>query len=301
MTQPLVSIIIDNYNYGRFLADAIDSALNQTYAPTEIIVVDDGSTDCSHEVITSYGSKITSILKPNGGQASAFNAGFANSSGDLVCFLDADDIMRPHRVETAVNILNYYADAGWCYHQLSLIDVEGTPLSASQLQSGELYEFDVRNDIQQGTLKRLPLPLPGIVGLTFRRSHLEKILPMPESEGVSVSDSYIQFSSCAISQGVALSSQLECQRIHGHNAFTRSADQARVKAHIHVLTAYWLRFHYPTICRFANCLFASGLGHCWRLEVDDSLKLWIDRYQAMLSLYEYPPIWLRATYHYLKS
>jgi glycosyltransferase involved in cell wall biosynthesis len=90
--NPLVSIIINNYNYGRFVREAIDSGLNQTYSHKEVIVVDDGSTDDSREIIASYGNGITSVLKENGGQASAFNAGFAVSQGDIICFLDADDI-----------------------------------------------------------------------------------------------------------------------------------------------------------------------------------------------------------------
>jgi glycosyltransferase involved in cell wall biosynthesis len=69
--HPLVSILINNYNYGRFLTEAIDSALNQTYSNIEVIVVDDGSTDNSQEIIKSYQDKIIPILKPNGGQASA--------------------------------------------------------------------------------------------------------------------------------------------------------------------------------------------------------------------------------------
>lgn len=77
--QPLASIIIDNYNYGRFLADAINSALAQTYQHTEVIVVDDGSTDNSREIISQYGDRIRPVLKENGGQGSAFNAGFEAS------------------------------------------------------------------------------------------------------------------------------------------------------------------------------------------------------------------------------
>lgn len=62
---PLVSIIINNYNYGRFLREAIDSALNQTYPHVEVIVVDDGSTDGSQEIITSYGDRVIPVLKEN--------------------------------------------------------------------------------------------------------------------------------------------------------------------------------------------------------------------------------------------
>src|SRR5262245_12737070 len=98
----LASIIIDNYNYGRFLREAIDSALGQTYPHTEVIVVDDGSTDDSREVIASYGDRIIALLKENGGQASAFNRGFAVSRGEIVCFLDADDTLLPTAMEQAV-------------------------------------------------------------------------------------------------------------------------------------------------------------------------------------------------------
>src|ERR1700739_203957 len=94
-----VSIVINNYNYARFLRDAIDSALAQTYSNVEVVVVDDGSTDDSPEIIASYGSRVSAVLKPNGGQASAFNAGFAASHGEIVIFLDADDMLVPQTAE----------------------------------------------------------------------------------------------------------------------------------------------------------------------------------------------------------
>ena len=95
---PLVSVIVNNYNYGHFLSEAIDSALAQTYTRTEVIVVDDGSTDDSSEIIAGYGDRIIPVLKENGGQASAFNAGFAKSRGDVICFLDADDYLFPQAI-----------------------------------------------------------------------------------------------------------------------------------------------------------------------------------------------------------
>jgi glycosyltransferase involved in cell wall biosynthesis len=102
VSDPLVSIVVNNYNYARFLGDAIDSALNQSYPRVEVVVVDDGSTDHSHEVITAFGRRILPIFKENGGQASAYNAGFAKASGDIVCFLDADDELFDDAVASAV-------------------------------------------------------------------------------------------------------------------------------------------------------------------------------------------------------
>jgi len=78
------SVVIANYNYGRFLRQAVESALTQDWPHVEVIVVDDGSTDNSAEVIGSFGEAITAIFKENGGQREANNVGFAKSSGDVV-------------------------------------------------------------------------------------------------------------------------------------------------------------------------------------------------------------------------
>ena len=91
---PLVSIVIVNYNYARFLPAAIDSALNQTHPRVEVIVIDDGSADDSPQIIHRYGTGISFLLKQNEGADAGRNDGFAMSAGDIVCFLDADDTLR---------------------------------------------------------------------------------------------------------------------------------------------------------------------------------------------------------------
>src|SRR5436309_2461294 len=100
----LASIIVNNFNYGRFLREAIDSALNQTWPGVEVIVVDDGSTDDSREIIASYGDRIVPLLKPNEGQNSAFNAGFSVSRGAAIIFLDSDDALLPAAVEAVIDV-----------------------------------------------------------------------------------------------------------------------------------------------------------------------------------------------------
>jgi glycosyltransferase involved in cell wall biosynthesis len=98
----LVTIVITNFNYGAYLRAAIDSALNQRYPSIEIIVVDDGSTDNSREIIASYGQQIVAILKDNGGQNSCFNIALKRSKGDVIVFLDADDVLFDNAVELHV-------------------------------------------------------------------------------------------------------------------------------------------------------------------------------------------------------
>ena len=101
--KPLVSVVITNYNYGGFLRAAVQSAIDQSYRPLEVIVVDDGSTDCSRAVLRSFGGQITTILQDNRGQARAFNAGVLAARGELVCLLDADDVWVRDKVEVVVS------------------------------------------------------------------------------------------------------------------------------------------------------------------------------------------------------
>jgi glycosyltransferase involved in cell wall biosynthesis len=90
-----LSIIINNYNYARFVGQAIESSIAVDWADKEIIAVDDGSTDGSRVVIEAFGDRVIPIFTANGGQARAANIGFARSTGDVVIFLDADDVLLP--------------------------------------------------------------------------------------------------------------------------------------------------------------------------------------------------------------
>jgi len=102
---PLVSIIIPCYNGERFVAEAIESALAQTYPHKEVIVIDDGSTDNSLEVIKSFGDKIRWETGPNRGGCAARNRGIELARGELIQFLDADDILHPQKLERQVTFM----------------------------------------------------------------------------------------------------------------------------------------------------------------------------------------------------
>lgn len=104
MRQPLVSIIIPNYNKGKYIKEAIDSALNQTYRNIEVIVVDDGSTDNSIDIIESYGKKIMAYFLPHKNANVARNFGLSKSRGEYIQFLDSDDLIEKNKIEKQVKI-----------------------------------------------------------------------------------------------------------------------------------------------------------------------------------------------------
>lgn len=94
-----VSVVIPAYNGERYLAEALDSVFNQTEKPYEVIVVDDGSTDTSSEILDSYGDRIVKIEQANSGTASARNRGVGVATGDLIAFLDQDDYWHENKLE----------------------------------------------------------------------------------------------------------------------------------------------------------------------------------------------------------
>ncbi len=104
MAAPLVSVIIPAYNSGEYIPDSLDSVFNQTFKDLEIIVVDDGSTDHTLEVVERFGTKIRLIKQSNGGAPAARNHGFSISKGKFIQFLDADDLLSPRKIEVQVNV-----------------------------------------------------------------------------------------------------------------------------------------------------------------------------------------------------
>lgn len=310
--NPVVSIAINNYNYARFLPEAIESALNQTYPHVEVIVVDDGSTDNSKEIITNYGDKIIPVFKENGGQASAFNAGFAASRGDIICFLDADDLFVPEKAAEIVQALGDRQDAGWCFHFLKWVDADGKPSihknsqeDASIPQNSHeslIHEYDLRAHIKKGKLKDKLDNLPSTTGLCFTRSLLQQILPMPEAKRIGLNDGYLEFTAIGLSKGIILNQELALYRVHGSNAYAQRKDSQKIQARIIVLTAYWMRTKFPEFSKFTNNLLATGLGMYQRAGgVEAECQEFVENYLTSVTLPEKLEIYIRALYNYIKN
>lgn len=112
--NPTVSVIIPVYNGARLVGEAIDSVLRQTLPGVELIVVDDGSTDDTPDVLASFGARIRTLRLPQGGVSRARNAGMAASQGELLAFLDADDVWHRNKLARQVAALRRWPQAGLC-------------------------------------------------------------------------------------------------------------------------------------------------------------------------------------------
>jgi len=209
--QEYVTIIINNYNYDRFLPDAINSALNQTYPHIEIIVVDDGSTDNSRDIIAGYGDRITPILQENGKQAAALNSGFASSHGDIILFLDSDDCLLPKTVEQVVEA--WKPGVGKVHYRLQVVDTEKqplgycTPTTEVKLSSGEVW----RKLLQTSGYTSAPMS-----GNAYTRTALTHVFPIPD-DYKTTADDYLMISTPFYGDLVGIEEPLGLYRIHNSN------------------------------------------------------------------------------------
>ncbi len=99
MTSPLISCIVPVFNGERYLGEALDSIFAQTYRPLKVLVVDDGSTDGTPNLVMRYGDRVRSLFQPNAGQAAARNRGLQAAQGEFVAFLDQDDLWHPEKLD----------------------------------------------------------------------------------------------------------------------------------------------------------------------------------------------------------
>ncbi len=209
---PLVSIVINNFNYGRFVAEAIESALAQTHPHCEVVVVDDGSTDDSRSVIERFGSRVVPLFQANGGQGAAMNAGFALSRGEIVMFLDSDDVLEPNAVARAVELFAPGVDR--VQFALRFVDENGAPLGGQFPPRGASLE----TGMLASRVARAPIPnTPPTSGNAFNRRVLEKILPMPVGDWRICADSYLLVVSALHGAVAGTDEPLGRYRVHSKN------------------------------------------------------------------------------------
>jgi glycosyltransferase involved in cell wall biosynthesis len=226
---PLFSIIITNYNYGCFLRESIDSVLSQTYNKFELIVVDDGSSDRSSEVISSYGSEIIPVFQEHCGMSAARNIGFRRSVGTLLSFLDADDFYQPDRLARVVDTFHQHPDWIMLSHLWITVDSTGRPTGKST--SNILSHGDVRP-----LLLKWGKYASGITSaLAFRRSALAQIMPVSGNLGL---DSYANAALPFYGQIGSINQPFMFYRIHGRNQRAHSTNIDRLMQQREAIAGY---------------------------------------------------------------
>lgn len=218
--NPLVTALICNYNYGRYLAEAINSALAQTWKNLEVLVVDDGSTDHSREVLKRYEGRIRTILKENGGQASAFNVGIAEARGEIICFLDSDDLWHPDKV---ARVVAKYQEAPWglVCHDMAMIDSNGDVLSGVNwtqfagitLHGGNLLVDEIVDD-------GYPWIFSPTTGMSLPTTLARRLLLLPEAEWRICADTPLAYAAVCHAPVGVLETTLGNYRLHGSNGFS---------------------------------------------------------------------------------
>lgn len=166
-----VSVIIPTYNYGRFIANAIESCIDQTHPKVEIIVIDDGSTDDTRSIVDRFGDRVVYHYQINQGVSSARNAGLDRAAGDFVCFLDADDYFVPDAIEAMVDALSSRKNVGMVIGR-SYSKAESS--SEMRLHNGWNRNRAVKRPYRDVLLGRLSVTSPPAsrrTGTAFQISH----------------------------------------------------------------------------------------------------------------------------------
>jgi len=270
----LLSIVVNNFNYGRFLRQSIDSALAQTYPEVEVVVVDDASTDDSRAIIRSYGARVVPVLREqNGGQGAALNAGLAASRGDIVIFLDADDYLYPQAAARVVPACG--PGVGTVQYRLHLVDAQGSridlyPAPEVTFDRGDVVAKLVRTGRYEGTVTS---------GIAFPRATLAAVCPIPEGLFRIGADGYLVTVAPFHGTVAAIEEPLGAYRRHDWNlwlpdsmsaerfrwALSHDADKHRILAEhaaargIHVRREPGLREYQHVAVRMASLILEPEL------------------------------------------
>ena len=231
---PLVSALIANHDYGHYVVEAVHSVLLQTYPHIEIVVVDDASSDDSVERLRrTFGERIRLVeLEQNVGQVRAIEAGFAETSGEVICLLDADDRWLPDKVQRVVDVMADRPELTQVSHDLRSIDGGGAPISRDRTRFPRrlgrhmpLNEGDVRRQLFRWNRYGYAITS----GLSYPRWVLEAMTPMPaEFEGRSTYfDTWATVAAAFLGPVGRVDEVLMDYRVHGANAAGGSVDFGR--------------------------------------------------------------------------
>ena len=211
------TILIDTYNHERFIERAIASVLDQDMPldDIEILVVDDGSTDRTPEIVRLFEPRVRLLRKQNGGQASAFNFGFAHARGEILVTLDGDDWWAREKLRRVLETMDANPDVGIVGHGFYEEYSDGR--ANGLILPGHPYRLDLTSR-ENADLFRHIAAFFGTSRMTIRKSVLDKILPVPEALTFEA-DEYIFTLAPAIAPAMVLNEPLCHYAIHAGNLY----------------------------------------------------------------------------------
>ena len=206
----LVSVVIPNYNYGAFIGSAIDSALALNWPRVEVIVVDDGSTDDSRTVIERYADRVVTISQRNAGQAAACGAGFVRSQGEVVIFLDSDDLLDPSVPREIAQV--WRPGVSKVQFQMKTIDEFGADLGTA---FPNYHRCPSPEDIRHSVMKTGAYLTPPGSGNAYSRDLLLQVFPLDGPP--TFADTYCLAAAPFFGDVVTVPKPLVSYRVHGRN------------------------------------------------------------------------------------
>ncbi len=242
MNSPLVSVIICNYNYEKYLEKSIKSVLAQTYANYELLVVDDGSTDRSREIIIHYAKlypdQLIPIFKANGGQASALNVGFEKSKGKIISFLDSDDCWMPEKLQKVVDAFEK--------ERYALVQHKHYIIDEKDRVSEHIWPFFIHypDVLSRYFIEHTTDFFTSTSGISCLKKHLEQIFPLDKSWKICA-DVPLTRPLPILGYVRTLDTPLGYYRVHGYNTWMNSPAQAK-----------WIENHSRS-CNFLNYKLAE--------------------------------------------
>jgi glycosyltransferase involved in cell wall biosynthesis len=217
MSKLWVSVLIDTYNHERFIEQAVTSVLEQdmSMADVEILVVDDGSTDRTPDLVRRFEPRVRLLRKPNGGQASAFNFALPQTQGEIVAMLDGDDWWAKAKLRRALETLEENPDVGMVGHGYYEVYSDGRPNGL--VLPGQVYRVDLSSRANAEHFRHLA-GFFGTSKVTIRKAILKRILPVPEELGIEA-DEYIFTLAPALAPAMVLNEPLFYYGFHAGNLF----------------------------------------------------------------------------------
>ncbi len=235
--RPLFSILMTNYNYAEYIGQAIESVQQQTYTHWELIIVDNGSTDRSCDVVEPYAQsdpRIRLIRQLHGLGVGGLNRGYRASAGHIVCILDSDDTYLPYKLERVLENLRRNADAGFLMHRELRIDSAGRLIGATPLLGRINSGWFGPEAICQGSIPSFAVPE---TALCLRREVAQRIFPLPEHP-FCAADVFIVGIAPLLTCVAGVNEPLSSYRTHSRNDYNRPGLTLDSFVHMSTLMAY---------------------------------------------------------------